>query len=186
MVPLRDGHTFDTFFRGLQEGAYDSQIISSEMDYFFQPKFGLTLSQAFYQTYTTGVVRTTKEEKGIFAFVDPFKTDLWLATIGVVVLCSVMLLIFDHLATHPSTYGSETLHKEAPSKMLKSLSDVGGAFYHSWAMLLGGEVTVSFHSYCQTHLTHPQDYQFLTWPSRVFRIAMLFFIVILTSTYTAK
>jgi len=169
VVPLRDGRTFDTFFRGLQEGAYDSQIYSSEMDYFFQPKFGLTLSQVFYQAYTTGVVRTTKDEKGIFAFVDPFKTDLWLATIGVVVLCSVMLLIFDHLATHPSTYGSETLNKEAPSKMLKSLSDVGGAFYHSWAMLLGGE-----------------DYQFLTWPSRVFRIAMLFFIVILTSTYTAN
>jgi hypothetical protein len=49
------------------------------------------------------------------------------------------------------------------------LKKVPKALYHAFAGLLGGE-----------------DYEWMTWPARILRLGVLFFCLIINSTYTAN
>lgn len=127
------------------------------------------------------------------------------------VLTTMLMLAFSALAKDTSAPGSDA--KPSAFSLTKELGTTAATFYHSWAMLLGGEgVRVpcvwslalvcawvnnttpapqgrDYHVSHITSITHHitgEDYEFPTWPSRMFRLGMLFFVVIITSTYTAN
>jgi len=150
---MRDGGNFSammtTFFDASTYAPSSQPIIT-------------TLS--FGDADTVGIVRKTRAPKELFAWIAPFSPGLWVCVMVFTVVAAGVMNALAWLGP---------AEEEGGEGEAGCTSDSGGnfavTFYHSWAILLGGE-----------------DYEFLTVPLKILRLGMLLFVLILVSTYTAN
>merc|ERR1712151_127716 len=98
----------------------------------------------------------------MFRLFEPFETYLWIAFICSIVLSAFIVIALDTIA--PSDED-----KEHPLYRRVTLARICKAVYHMFAALMGGE-----------------DYEWVTWPGRVLRLAVLFITMLAVATYTAN
>jgi len=114
----------------------------------------------FLNDFNTALVYKEVTAPSIWRLFDPFTGGLWLATILCVVFSSLLMVMLSALTIQDGQMtGRDAL---TPRSIIMSL-------YHATAALTGGE-----------------DYEWLSGPSRLFRLGLLFLILILTATYTAN
>jgi len=125
----------------------------------------LVFTRPFIQVKTTALVKKTRVDRGLFVWLEPFESSLWLATIGWIVLSAVAMVALNKISDGLWS-GDQGEGKEAGPSTTWGLTQ---SLYHSFAMLLGGE-----------------DYEWVSWPSRIFRLSMLLFTLIIMATYTGN
>lgn len=110
--------------------------------------------------FTSALVYKEVTTPSIWRLFDPFTEGLWIATILCVVFSGLFMVLLSALTiTDGKMTGRDAL---TPHSVVMSL-------YHATAALIGGE-----------------DYEWISGPSRLFRLALLFLILILNATYTAN
>jgi hypothetical protein len=113
-----------------------------------------------YTPKVAGLVKRSKKDISFFRFLTPFSGGVWLS-IGLMLLVSAGIM---HGLDRVSVAGS----RDEKPKLSTWLSLVE-AFYHALAASLGGD-----------------EREWLTWPARFVRIALLFCFLVLVSLYTAN
>jgi len=143
---------------GLGDGAPDLWLdFTSYADLFWKAQhFEFTVPVV--ETSYRALVLRTEHRAGLFQLFDPFTPGLWLAVLGCILLFGVGLM-FLHLVA-PSG---------VPYRQRLSVDAFFRTMYHMFVAAMGGD-----------------DYEWVTWPLRVLRIAVLFFCLIILSTYTAN
>lgn len=107
----------------------------------------------------TGLVHKVVGKPDFWGFVGPFSWQLWLSVMAIVFGYSLIALTIRFIDPHLDESPKSLFH---PS----SLARTG---YHMWVALLGGD-----------------DYEYTTGPGRMLRIGLLFFVMMVTATYTAN
>eukprot|EP00746_Dinoflagellata_sp_MGD_P033745 gnl/MRDRNA2_/MRDRNA2_180606_c0_seq1.p1 gnl/MRDRNA2_/MRDRNA2_180606_c0~~gnl/MRDRNA2_/MRDRNA2_180606_c0_seq1.p1 ORF type:complete len:430 (-),score=48.22 gnl/MRDRNA2_/MRDRNA2_180606_c0_seq1:225-1469(-) len=103
---------------------------------------------------------TIRKEQGsvtLLRFLEPFHWKLWLAIVVALFAISGAIVLIHVISPLAGQWGTVSLRF--------ALTTV----YHTWAAFLGGE-----------------DYEWLTTPAKILRIALLFLVLISSATYTAN
>jgi len=120
------------------------------------------VTSTVFDGFIGAAVLQTRADPGPLVLFDPFDGQMWAAVCASVVIAALLLVIFNILS--PSEEFEEMPLKERLSTAYVMLSN-----YHMVAALLSGE-----------------DYEWTTWPGRVLRLALLFLVLVTTTSYTAN
>ncbi|CAE8644101.1 unnamed protein product [Polarella glacialis] len=143
---------------------YDAGIIDSSVPEVQSIRMADTweCTTAFLDSSAGAMVLKTTQVVGLFRLFDPFTGELWGAIVGTIFAAAFLLVLLNMLAPSQE-FARLSLRQRLPS-CESSLMSV----YHMFAAALGGE-----------------DYE-ITWEGRLLRIAILFFVLIIASSYTAN
>ena len=133
------------------------------------PGENILVTVPFISETMGGLVVKEASQGGIFAWLEPFNWQLWLATILFIFISAGAINLLNVLNTNPQTGSESPDQSEDASFPLRLMRSFSVEYYHSWAMLLGGESS-----------------EWTSWPSKVFRLGMLLFTTILMATYTGN
>lgn len=131
-----------------------------------QWSFNTTVSNTipFLETPVKAILHKTKVSAGMFVWVQPFETDLWMAIIAFVFFSGFWIILLNYLTARTSEDSAA-----AEEAKVSIVSTLGSTMYHAWAIFLAGE-----------------DYEWISWPARVFRLGLLLFVVIISAAYTGN
>jgi hypothetical protein len=108
-----------------------------------------------------GLVYKSRATQNMWRLFQPFTEELWIGIVGAILTFAFLLAVVEVSADRES---------EDWAWSAQRFVNLGGkAVYHALAAALSGE-----------------DYEFVTWPGRILRVAMLFFVLVTTATYTAN
>ena len=138
--------------------SYDGVKLDFANDFLFP-------TTSILEVRASGLVHLTARPTSLFQFGEPFTGTLWLAIGGFVCFLAVCLVAIEWLWPRERSVRSWAL---SPHRLCSG-KDAAYSFYHVLAAVLGGE-----------------DYEWMTFPSRVLRIGMLFGILVLQASYTAN
>eukprot|EP01065_Artemidia_motanka_P015081 TRINITY_DN18973_c0_g2_i1.p1 TRINITY_DN18973_c0_g2~~TRINITY_DN18973_c0_g2_i1.p1 ORF type:complete len:533 (+),score=186.68 TRINITY_DN18973_c0_g2_i1:46-1599(+) len=118
---------------------------------------GLALTHPMFTSWSEGWVLRTRVEPGLFRFLDPFKTDLWVA-VACAVLVTALAIVSLRSVERP----------KAGAGLVLRCTDTA---FSVWSAMLGSD---------------DFQWSKLSQPGRILRIGMLLFVLITISTYTAN
>lgn len=155
-VPIKDGDFLSNFTAVSQRLLREGTIDVAWSSDVNQPP-GFSYTSAMFRSEQGVITRRTRAQRSTWQVFAPFKTELW-ASIVVSMLLGALLL-----SALSKTYSDQNWKETAfgfPSY-----------FYHTWAALLGGD-----------------EYDLYHVPplGRLYRLGLLFFVLVSTATYTAN
>lgn len=148
-------------YSALNSGAVNTQFTVS-IESAFAPSSQVYITSPVLYISQTGVVYKSKAPRDQFVWLEPFEPELWAAIVGLLFASAVLLVAFDRARPE---FQEEYEGEEQPPSFGQFCTGV----YHTWAMFLGGE-----------------DYEWISWPSRIFRLGMLLFVVVVMAVYTGN
>ena len=129
----------------------------------------------FKESMASGLVNRSATASSPFRLFEPMGLDLWAAIVGSITISALLIVLINTLL-RPPTSASSSVSEEGDKATSGPLAAIKGglvsfiqAFYHAWAFLLGGE-----------------DIEWPSAPAKLLRLALLFLVLILASTYTAN
>mmetsp|Transcript_21430 Transcript_21430/g.40822 ORF Transcript_21430/g.40822 Transcript_21430/m.40822 type:complete len:510 (+) Transcript_21430:65-1594(+) len=163
LLELLENKTIDALLvSGVAQETYGADSIGGRYAY----------THPLYSSSIGGLVLKTKNQKNMMSFMLPFTWTMWAAVVAFLFLTGWVLVAIQFLDTEHT--GMSEHEEAARQAVLDGDSSQAGTVmaqgtYHSLAAYLGGD-----------------DYGWVTAPERMLRVGLLFFVLIVVSTYTAN
>jgi len=122
----------------------------------------IAMTGTFYNDKIGAIVAKTSKPLRMFRLFDPFEPILWAAILSSLFLIALVIVLLNLISPGEEFQELTIRERVQCEQILRSM-------YHMFAAALGGE-----------------DYEWVTWPSRILRLAVLFLVLISVSSYTAN
>ena len=195
VIDFLQGRSRAVLSRTLSYGIYGRNL-SLDLAYGLILDYGLEHVQQFARTMpvlpqvdlftgsNTALLRKTKDSGSLWRLFDPFTGALWTVIASAVVAAGLSMACLSIIDTKID--GNNMSVAAIRQRILRTQ-------YHAWATILGGEDfecahSVSHHA-CASVWRGFASYRYnrsSKWPQRVFRLGLLFLVLLSTSTYTAN